>query len=118
MFKNLGISLLYFFGIVLISTIIITILNYFNIVSNGIINILKFIFPLIATVTSAFILGKKSKQKGYLEGLKLGAIITVIFFIITIIIDKLNIKSIIYYLIIIFTSILSSMVGINKNNNN
>lgn len=114
MVKSLAKSILYFIIMIITSTILITILNYFNIVNNNVINILKFIFPIVATIVSSFILGKNSKEKGYLEGLKLGAIITIVFFILNLLIDKFNIRTIIYYIIIIFTSILSSMVGINK----
>lgn len=114
MLKNLGLSILYFFGFVLISSIVITLLNYFNVFSNSIISILKFLVPVVGIAISGFILGKNSIKKGYIEGLKLGTIIILLFFIINIAIDKFNVRSIIYYLILIFSSILSSMVGINK----
>lgn len=114
MLKNLLTSILYFFIFILISTIIITIFNYFNIFSANVVSILKFIFPVIGIVISGFILGKNSAKNGYIEGIKLGSIVIAIFLLVTIISKSFEIKSIIYYLILMLSSILSSMIGINK----
>ena len=114
MLKNYLISLGYFFTILLISTLIQTILYYFNILNTNIISIIKLLIPIISISIASYKLGTKSKQKGYLEGIKIGITIIGIFTIITLLTDKLSIKSLIYYLILIISSILSSMIGINK----
>lgn len=114
MFKNLITSILYFFAFIFISTIIITIFNYFNILNFKIISMLKFIFPVIGIVVSGFILGKNSAKNGYIEGIKLGAIVVSIFLLLTVINKSFEVKSIIYYLVLLLSSILSSMIGINK----
>lgn len=103
-----------FFIIMLVSTLIVTILNYFSVFSNKIISIMKFILPMLSMIISSYRLGKFSDKKGYLEGLKFGGIIILIFMILVILLDKLEIKSIIYYGILLLTSILSSMIGINR----
>lgn len=114
MFKNIYMSILYFFSITLIGTIFITIFNYFNILNPSIISNLKLILPLIAIFTSSFILGTKSNKLGYLEGLKLGIIIIIIFLIISLLTKSFILKSLIYYLILSLSSILGAMIGINK----
>ena len=114
MLKNYLTSIIYFFTIFLTSTLILTIINYFNILNHTIISILKLIIPIISLSISSYILGTNSKQKGYLEGIKLGLIIITIFIITILLFDKLEIKSLLYYLILILISILSSMLGINK----
>ena len=114
MLKNYLISLGYFFTILLISTLIQTILNYFNLLNTNIISIIKLLIPILSIFIASYKLGTKSKQKGYLEGIKIGIIIIVIFITITLLTDKLSIKSLLYYLILMIASILSSMIGINK----
>ena len=64
-------------------------------------------------------LGKSTTKKGYLAGLKLGLIISIIFLSLNLIVFKsFQFKNIIYYLIIIITSIIGSMLGIQKKSSN
>ena len=114
MFKNYLTSLGYFFAILIISTLILTIFNYFNILNQKIITILKLLIPIIAIFIASFKLGTHSKQKGYLEGLKIGIIIILTFTIIVLLLDKISIKSLLYYTILVLTAMLSSMIGINR----
>ena len=114
MFKKILNSCLWFFIIMLVGTLIITILNYFSIMNNKTITIMKFIIPMISMIFSSYRLGKSSDKKGYLEGLKFGGIIIFIFIILVILLDKLEIRSMIYYGIMLLTSIISSMIGINR----
>ena len=109
MFISLGL----FFIIIIISNIFITIFNYFDLLNSNIISILKFIVPIISMFISSFKLGINSKQKGYLEGLKMGGIAATVMIILVLLFDKLSIKSIIYYVILILIAIFSSMLGIN-----
>ena len=114
--KMLGKSFLYMISILFFSVIIITILNYFNIFGNKLVTIFKIISALVSIFVGGFIVGKKAKEKGWLEGLKFGIIIITILFLINWIILKqeLNIKNFIYYLILITSSILGGMIGISK----
>ena len=114
MLKNLLFSLLYFILFIIIANIFITLFNYFNILNIGIIKILKFLIPISAIAINSYILGKKSVKKGFLEGLKLGSVIVIIFLLITLATNTFNYKSLIYYLVMILVSILSSMLGINR----
>lgn len=113
--KKLGKALLTTFLSLLIGIIIITMLNYFNIIGINISNISKILIIVISIFLGGFTLGKLSIKKGYLEGLKYGFIITIIFFLLNLIITKnIKIRLIILYIIINITSILGSMFGILK----
>ena len=110
-------SSLYTLGIMLITSIIVTILNYFNIINGSLLNIIHYIIPIISVVIGSFILGKTSSKKGYIEGLKYAGIWSIFFLIINIFIKRLDISSIIFFVILILLSMLSSILGINKKKN-
>ena len=103
-------SLLWCFCILIISSIIITIFNYFNVI-NGI--VLK-IIPIISIFIGSYRLGKFSNEKGYIEGIKYGLIWVILFAVICLICKVFDWTSIIYYFILLFISILGSILGINK----
>lgn len=105
--------LLYIIIPIIIGIIILTVFNYLGIFNNGVIRVLEIILILVSVFISSYLLGKRSKSKGYLEGLKLGVLFILILFIINIIISKFKLSVLIYYFIILITSILGSMIGIN-----
>ena len=114
--KKLGISL----GISILSiialTFFITILSYFDIMSSKIVSIFKILIPIISLFIGGFIIGTRSNNKGLLEGLKLGLIFLFLDIIITALIfnAKFEIKYLLFYTIILMSSIFGSIIGINK----
>ena len=92
----------------------ITTIYYFNLITMKTFSILKLLVILISTFITSFLLGTKTKNKGYLEGIKQSLILIVIFLIPTIITSNFNLKVFIYYLIILITGSLGSMIGINR----
>ena len=118
MFKNLIKSLGLFFIILLSSTLVITLFNYFNLMNSKVISIMNFIIPMIGMLISSYRLGKLSDKNGYLEGLKLGSIIILIFVVLVILLDKLEFKSMFFYLILLLASVFGSMLGINRKKTN
>lgn len=114
--KNLGISLMFIVAFMLVFTFIATILNYVGLFSSTIMKIIKIIIPVIAMLMGGFIIGNKQGKKGWLEGLKL----SLIFLIILTIFNYLGLKSsfsvklIIYYTILIVSTILGSIIGVNR----
>ena len=114
--KKLGKSLLYIVSIIILATFLITILNYFNIIGSKIVEIMKILIILIAMFVGGLLIGKSSKQKGWLEGIKLGCIVTIIL----VLFNYLGLQQkflpthIIYYLILIISCTLGSMIGINR----
>jgi len=112
-------SILYGLGSIILLTFLFTMLNYFNIINNNILNIMKIIIPLFSLALSGFIIGKNSLKNGWLEGLKLGIIIIILIFIINLIfIHDINSRNIVFYLLLLLSSILGSMFGINKKKEN
>ena len=81
--KILGKSFIYIVSILLTSTFVITILNYFNIFNGKVVTFFKIVIALISMFVGGFIIGKNSKQKGWLEGLKLGGVTILILFMIS-----------------------------------
>lgn len=106
----------YMVGIILISIFLITILNYFNILSSSAVSYLKLIIILITTFSSGILIGKTAIKNGWLEGLKLGISIVLLMILFSYLgLDKTpTYKNIVYYIIIIITSILGGMIGISK----
>lgn len=114
--KKIGLSLLYIIGIILVSTFLITLLNYFNIISGTALTIAKILICVISLFVGGFFMGRRSSKKGWLEGLKLA----LIFIVILMLFNYLGLgsapelKSLIYYAIIIVSCIFGSIIGINR----
>lgn len=112
--KKLLKAFLFTIGSMLILTFIFTALNYFGIINNKIMMIFKIIIPIFSLALGGFILGKGATKNGYLEGLKLGLIITILILIINLIFNEhLVLKDFILYLSLIISSMFGSMFGIN-----
>ena len=114
--KNLGISLLYIIGTILVLTFIISIFSYFNIINDKIVSIFKIIIPIISLLIGGFYMGKRSIKKGFLEGIKLGVIFSLILIIFNFLAfgNSFKFKYLLFYLILIISSVLGSMIGINR----
>ncbi len=93
-----------------------TLLGYFNITSLKVTEYLILFLTMISLFIGGFFLGKKCEQKGWLEGMKIGSIMIFLFFLIGYLgLDQgLNIRVCIYYLLLLISSVLGSMIGINK----
>lgn len=114
--KDLGISLLFIIGSFIILTFLMTTLNYFNLFSSGLVSVFKIIIPIFSLFLGGFIIGKKSSKKGWLEGLKLSLIFTIILILFNLLGlgNKIEFKNILYYIIIIASCMFGGMLGINK----
>ena len=102
-----------FIGIILVSVLFLSLLNTLGI-SKIVTNILSIIIMIIIFLIMGFLKGKNSDKKGYLQGMKIGGILLLILIIMGIITFDFSFKSIIYYLILLLSSIFGSMIGINK----
>ena len=111
MLKNYLKSYLYLFISILSLTIIFTIINYFF--PKGT-NFIKIIIPIISILISTIILGKNTKSKAYLEGLKFTLIYIVLSVILFLIFkNPFTIKVIILYIVQLLTGIIGATIGIN-----
>lgn len=116
--KKLGYSFIYILGMILILTLITTIFNYFDVISDNTMSIFKIIIIVISFIIGGFIIGKKSNKSGYIEGLKSGIIGSILLIIFNFLAfnNTFKLKHLLFYLIIIISSTLGSMIGINKKN--
>lgn len=103
-----------------ILSLLVASLYHFNILSNSVYNVFKIIVPILSFFIGGIYLGKHSKVKGWLEGLKLGVFFVILFFMISFLGFDLGLsfKSLIYYIIILFSSMLGAMFGIRNVENN
>ena len=92
----------------------ITILYYFNIINDSTYSVLKLIILLLSIFINSFILGINTSNKKYIEGIKYGIIFIILLFIPTIILNSFKIRVLIYYLLIIITSMFGSMFSVTK----
>lgn len=99
----------------LISSFLLTALNYINLLPNNIFKIIKILIMIILFFISGFFAGKISIKKGWLSGLEIGSILLIIIIILDLILKiNFNYKVIIYYIILLLLSTIGSIIGINK----
>lgn len=109
-------TLLYILIPILLLNILFTLLYYFNVIGNGTINYFKLLIAAISMLIGGIYIGSKASKKGWLEGLKVGIEVVMILLIFSIFVfnQKIDIKTIIYYFILLASSMLGSMIGINR----
>ena len=95
-------------------------ISYFNILKDGGVAIFKIIIPIISLFIGGFLLGKKASKKGWLEGIKIGALCLIFMIIFNYLAYSFSfeVKNLLYYSILIISSIFGSMIGINFKKNN
>ena len=105
-------SIIIFLTSIVTIPILLTIFNLLKLKTN---RIMIIIIGSLLMFIIGLILGKKSESKGYLQGLLLSVITILILVILSLILKfPLNINTLIYYVILTITTILGSMLGINK----
>ena len=112
--KNVGKSLGYMSIIIIVLTLIITVLSYFNIFNDNIIKVMKLIVPIISVFIAGILMGNRTNKKGIYEGFRLSIIIIFIFMFLSIILSSFKPQSLIYYLIIIISTVFGSIIGVQK----
>lgn len=109
--KKIGI----FLSIIIIFCIITSLLNLIGI-SKNITSIITLIFQVSLFFMYGFIHGKKTDKKGFIEGLKVGILLIIIIFLLSLILFDYDFKvsNLIYYLILGLVSIFGAIFGKNK----
>lgn len=109
-------SLFISFLVILVSTLVMTILSYFNILPTKSLSFIKIITLIISLLIGGYFVGHNCKSKGWLEGIKYSLVFIIIILLINLLILKNNfeIKNIIYYIIMIISSMIGSMYGITR----
>ena len=109
-FKSIFFLLLY----LLLGSILSSIFYLYTNMSYNVNCLILFIWSAIGLFVINFLNGKRINQKGYLEGLKLGGLVILLFFIISLFTkDFISLSKIIYYGVLILISIIASSIGIN-----
>ena len=108
-------DLITIFLIYILYLLLITTLSYYKVINFSYIPSISLIFGCLITMALGIRLGKKREKKAYIGGLKLGFIIITILLGINLIFFRLfTLKTLIYYVIILLSSIMGSIIGINK----
>lgn len=109
-------ALLYIIVPILVLNTLLTLFYYFNLIGTSTMNYLKLFMVAISMLIGGIYIGSQASKKGWLEGLKVGFEVILILFIVSYLaFDKgMDIKSLIYYVILLISSMLGSMIGINK----
>ena len=114
--KNYLVAIGYFLLVVAVFAIILTIFNYYDIVTSKLFKIIKVLIPSLALFIGGYKVGNSANKKGYIEGIQLSLIIIVMLFMFSYLGFNVtfNVSLILYYIILIISSMLGAMVGINK----
>lgn len=110
--KYLLISIIFLLvGLLLIST-----LYYFDIIGSNFATYSRIIYLLLIVFITSYILGKQTDKNGYLTGIKIGLLYILVFALVGIVLftPKVHLRVVIYYIIILLTAILGSIIGIQK----
>ncbi len=109
--KTLGIVL----AIFLVTLIVMTLLYNFNIIGSKVLKVFEVLILLLSIFGGGFALGKNVSSKGYLEGIKFSIIVILLILGIGFVFNiDFGIKLFIYYSAIIASSVIGSIIGINK----
>ena len=112
--KLLGIFILY----LVVSSFLLTLLYYFSNLSYKTISTIILFLVLIIFFILGYINGKSSKNKGYLAGLKIGTIFTIFLLLLNLLfIRNFKLSLLMYYALLIMSSTLGGMLGINQKKN-
>lgn len=113
-------ALLYMLISIVVFSFLLSTLNYFDIIGNGVMNVFQIIAMIVSMFVGGFYIGKNSSSKGYLQGLKIGGIAFAILFLLNLFGfgNGFSLEKLLFYLIVIVSSITGSVIGINKNKQN
>lgn len=114
--KKYIVPFLYSLSIILISAFLVSIFNYFNIISDKINSILLYIISIISIFIGSYKFTNSIKKRGIICGLIYFGIWFLISIIFMLLIFKANIKAnyFVYYTVLLISSILGGIIGKNK----
>ena len=110
-------SFLYFIISMIIILVLTSTLNYFNLINYSTVYIISFIVLILSSLYSGYYIARHSYQKGYLMGSLTGAINVLFLIVLSLIFSKLSLISLLYYLILLLSSITGGIFGINHKKN-
>ena len=116
--KNNYKKLLIFVISFMLLSLILSTLYYCYILSIKTVKLVMFIFSIIMFLFIGIKSGKNSDRKGYINGIKNSLIYLMILFLISLFFGfYLSINKIVYYILLLISSSIGGMIGINKKSN-
>lgn len=108
-------SILKFLGFLVGGSIVISLL-YYLLFSSKIVNVLTFIYMVMVFFFFGFHTGKKAENRGFLAGLKIGILLLLVLLLFNLCFYQTGFKiiRIIYYMVLIFASVVGATLGINR----
>ena len=97
-----------------LSLFLLTLFYYYNIFSDKTYSFFKLFIFLLSILICSFFLGKRIIKKGFFMGILYGSFFVIISFITTMFLSSFHISVFLFYLLILFTSILGSSFGISR----
>lgn len=104
-----------FVGVMMISSLLLSVFNLIGLGSK-VTSIVNIVIMIIMFLIFGIIEGANAKQKGFMAGLKIGLLFLLIIALFNLIFfnSAFGISRIIYYLILLFSSVFGGMVGISR----
>ena len=113
--KKYSITLGIMLSIITFFLFFFVLLNYYDLINQHVLAIFKIILMVTSFFIGGLITGKHSLKKGWFEGFKIGSLGILLFIIInSFFFHEFYLKYFLYYMILIGSSILGSIIGINK----
>ncbi len=112
-------GILRFYIALIIFLFITTILNYLNVISYKTLSLLSFIFMISLFLYTGFYIAKNNDKRGYINGLIIGVLNIILILLLSLLLGgnpKISIG--IYLLILLLSSTIGGMFGINFKNKN
>lgn len=104
----------FFAGVAIVYLLLLSLLHHFGVLHLSNISTINFVVIAILSLLVGLMMGKKTSKKGYLEGLKLGGIAILILGVLNVLFYRhFDLYVFLYYLVILASSTIGSMVGIN-----
>ena len=111
--------IIYFYVTLFSYLIIITSLNYFNIISYKSVSIISFIVTILLYMMIGFMEALVGNKKGYICGIIIGGINVLLFLLLSFILRvPIKINIILYLFILLISSTIGGMFGINYKSKN
>lgn len=113
--KDYGMTLLKFLGFLIGGSLIIS-LFYYLLFSTKVVNIVSFVYMTLLFFTFGYKTGTKAENRGFVAGLKIGLLLLLVLIFFNLIFYQTSFKLIrvIYYLVLLFASVVGATIGINR----
>lgn len=109
--------IIYYYTLLFLYLVIITVFNYFDILSYKAISIISFITIILLFMMTGFMSALKTYKKGYIIGLIIGGFNVLIFLLLIFILgEQFKLNILIYFSILLLSSTVGGMFGINYKN--